>query len=170
MAGHARKGNESRWITKICEPSNLTYSEFHHISSRLYYRKKAANPCLLLHENDIDHNKRKVAGVVERAALEMRWPGNWSGGSNPSLSAKIKPKEEGPQAEEKELRGVPFCIRLYEAWVYSKAGERRMQKELRLSEKSVGISINNFEDIMELWEKKGGGRVEKDGIWLNKSK
>ena len=45
-----------------------------------------------------------------------------------------------------------------------------MQKELRLSEKSVGISINNFEDIMELWEKKGGGRVEKDGIWLNKSK
>ncbi len=72
MAGHARKGNESRWITKICEPSNLTYSEFHHISSRLYYMKKAANPCLLLHENDIDHNKRKVAGVVERAALEMR--------------------------------------------------------------------------------------------------
>ena len=58
MAGHARKGNESRWITKICEPSNLTYSEFHHISSRLYHRKKAANPCLLLHENDIDHEKK----------------------------------------------------------------------------------------------------------------
>lgn len=62
----------SRWITKDGKYSNLITSEFHHISSRLYYMKKAANPCLLLHENDIDHNKRKVAGVVERAALEMR--------------------------------------------------------------------------------------------------
>ena len=30
---------------------------------------------------------RKDAGVVERAALEMRWAGNRSLGSNPSLSA-----------------------------------------------------------------------------------
>ena len=31
---------------------------------------------------------RKDAGVVERAALEMRWTGNCSEGSNPSLSAE----------------------------------------------------------------------------------
>ena len=31
---------------------------------------------------------RKDAGVVERAALEMRWAGNRSLGSNPSLSAE----------------------------------------------------------------------------------
>ena len=30
------------------------------------------------------------AGVVDRAALEMRCTGNCTGGSNPSLSAKIK--------------------------------------------------------------------------------
>lgn len=31
--------------------------------------------------------KRKAAGVVDRAALEMRCTGNCTGGSNPSLSA-----------------------------------------------------------------------------------
>ena len=31
--------------------------------------------------------ERKVAGVVDRAALEMRCTGNCTGGSNPSLSA-----------------------------------------------------------------------------------
>ena len=74
MAGHALRGNVSRWITKICGHSNLIYSEFHHISSRLFiYRKKADNTCLLLIKKIQDHHhKRKVAGVVERAALEMR--------------------------------------------------------------------------------------------------
>ena len=32
--------------------------------------------------------KRRDAGVVDRAALEMRCTGNCTGGSNPSLSAK----------------------------------------------------------------------------------
>ena len=32
----------------------------------------------------------KVAGVVERAALEMRCTGNCTGGSNPSLSAEYR--------------------------------------------------------------------------------
>ena len=35
----------------------------------------------------------KDAGVVERAALEMRCTGNCTGGSNPSLSAKKRSKE-----------------------------------------------------------------------------
>ena len=33
-------------------------------------------------------SQRKDAGVVDRAALEMRCTGNCTGGSNPSLSAK----------------------------------------------------------------------------------
>ena len=33
------------------------------------------------------YGKRKAAGVVDRAALEMRCTGNCTGGSNPSLSA-----------------------------------------------------------------------------------
>ena len=32
-------------------------------------------------------NTRRDAGVVDRAALEMRCTGNCTGGSNPSLSA-----------------------------------------------------------------------------------
>ena len=48
MAGHALRGNESRWITKICEPSNLIYSEFHYISSRLSYNEEGRVFCLLL--------------------------------------------------------------------------------------------------------------------------
>lgn len=73
MAGHALRGNESRWITKTREPSNLIYSEFHHISSRLHYSEEGSLDCLLLSQ-DIQTTKieRKVAGVVERAALEMR--------------------------------------------------------------------------------------------------
>ncbi len=39
---------------------------------------------------------RKDAGVVDRAALEMRCTGNCTGGSNPSLSANDK-KERGLQ-------------------------------------------------------------------------
>ena len=35
--------------------------------------------------------KRRGAGVVDRAALEMRCTGNCTGGSNPSLSAKNQP-------------------------------------------------------------------------------
>ena len=35
---------------------------------------------------------RKDAGVVDRAALEMRCTGNCTGGSNPSLSANDKGK------------------------------------------------------------------------------
>ena len=35
-------------------------------------------------------NERRGAGVVDRAALEMRCTGNCTGGSNPSLSAKNK--------------------------------------------------------------------------------
>ena len=34
---------------------------------------------------------RRDAGVVDRAALEMRCTGNCTGGSNPSLSAKNQP-------------------------------------------------------------------------------
>ena len=37
--------------------------------------------------------KRKAAGVVDRAALEMRCTGNCTGGSNPSLSAEITARE-----------------------------------------------------------------------------
>ena len=33
-------------------------------------------------------SKRRDAGVVDRAALEMRCTGNCTGGSNPSLSAR----------------------------------------------------------------------------------
>ena len=66
MAGHALKRvTSSRWITKICGHSNLIHSEFHHISSRLSYK---AAPCSLFFGKTV----RKVAGVVERAALEMR--------------------------------------------------------------------------------------------------
>ncbi len=73
MAGHALRGNVSRWITKICGRSNLIYSEFHHISSRLLYKEEGRLFCLLLIKKIQDHHhKRKVAGVVERAALEMR--------------------------------------------------------------------------------------------------
>ena len=36
-------------------------------------------------------NTRRDAGVVDRAALEMRCTGNCTGGSNPSLSAKNQP-------------------------------------------------------------------------------
>ena len=35
----------------------------------------------------LHRNQRKDAGVVDRAALEMRCTGNCTGGSNPSLSA-----------------------------------------------------------------------------------
>ena len=38
--------------------------------------------------------QRKDAGVVERAALEMRCTGNCTGGSNPSLSAKADPRRK----------------------------------------------------------------------------
>ncbi len=55
MAGHALRGNESRWITKTREPSNLIYSEFHHISSRLYYSEEGSLDCLLLYERHKDH-------------------------------------------------------------------------------------------------------------------
>ncbi len=37
------------------------------------------------HRSEID---RRDAGVVDRAALEMRCTGNCTGGSNPSLSAR----------------------------------------------------------------------------------
>ena len=42
---------------------------------------------------------RKGAGVVDRAALEMRCTGNCTGGSNPSLSAK-----EAKQGDAEEIR------------------------------------------------------------------
>ena len=37
--------------------------------------------------------KRRGAGVVDRAALEMRCTGNCTGGSNPSLSAQVAQNE-----------------------------------------------------------------------------
>lgn len=73
MAGHALQRVtflECQWITKTDGHSNLTYSEFHHITSRGFFRK--------------------VAGVVDRTALEMRRTGNCTGGSNPSLSALVR--------------------------------------------------------------------------------
>ena len=54
----------SRWITKDGKYSNLITSEFHHISSRLFIKGGLI---------DISPPfTRKVAGVVDRAALEMR--------------------------------------------------------------------------------------------------
>ena len=38
-------------------------------------------------ESSFHDRKRRDAGVVDRAALEMRCTGNCTGGSNPSLSA-----------------------------------------------------------------------------------
>ena len=120
MAGHARKGNVSRWITKTCGHSNLIYSEFHHISSRLFIYRRRQNLLPSSYKDKTLGSKknlgksinttqqhifrpqsRKVAGVVERAALEMRWPGNWSGGSNPSLSAK---------SLKESLLSLSFCF------------------------------------------------------------
>lgn len=40
-----------------------------------------------LSENTPSERPRRDAGVVDRAALEMRCTGNCTGGSNPSLSA-----------------------------------------------------------------------------------
>lgn len=70
MAGHTLQRVtfiECRWITEIDERSNHTYSEFssHHLPWFFW----------------------KVAGVVDRTALEMQRTGNCTGGSNPSLSA-----------------------------------------------------------------------------------
>ena len=42
---------------------------------------------------------RRDAGVVDRAALEMRCTGNCTGGSNPSLSAKEGRKKAKPVSE-----------------------------------------------------------------------
>ena len=55
----------SRWITKGGKCSNLITSEFHHISSRLFILLDEPLLLFVLHLG-------KVAGVVERAALEMR--------------------------------------------------------------------------------------------------
>ena len=81
MAGHAtvspgprawsfgtHSNSSSRWITKEGKTSKHILSEFHHISSRLM-------------------KFRKVAGVVERGGLEIRYTACCIGGSNPSLSA-----------------------------------------------------------------------------------
>ena len=46
----------------------------------------------------------KDAGVVDRAALEMRCTGNCTGGSNPSLSAKIK------RSKEMSILSASFCF------------------------------------------------------------
>ena len=43
---------------------------------------------------------RRDAGVVDRAALEMRCTGNCTGGSNPSLSAEALPAERRKPANE----------------------------------------------------------------------
>ena len=49
----------------------------------------------------INSTPRRDAGVVERAALEMRWTGNCSGGSNPSLSAWSTLKLNSEEIKEK---------------------------------------------------------------------
>ncbi len=65
MAGHALRGNVSRWITKICEHSNLIYSEFHHISSRLFYKEEGRVFCLLLIKNTTKTTNRKLGKLPE---------------------------------------------------------------------------------------------------------
>lgn len=59
----------SRWITKDGKYSNLITSEFHHISSRLFFIKGEPDRFVFVSGSPF---ARKVAGVVERAALEMR--------------------------------------------------------------------------------------------------
>jgi hypothetical protein len=55
---------------------------------------------------------RKVARVVDRAALEMRCTGDCTGGSNPSLSARRKGEQSSPgqkiPAPQACLRGLGF--------------------------------------------------------------
>ncbi len=55
---------------------------------------------------------RKVARVVDRAALEMRCTGDCTGGSNPSLSARRKGEQSSPGQEipapQACLRGLGF--------------------------------------------------------------
>ena len=54
----------------------------------------------------------KVAGVVERAALEMRCTGDCTGGSNPSLSAQRKGERSSPSQKKpspaSSLAGLEF--------------------------------------------------------------
>ena len=59
----------SQWITKGGKYSNLITSEFHHISSRLFFIKGEPDRFIFVSGSPF---ARKVAGVVERAALEMR--------------------------------------------------------------------------------------------------
>ena len=56
-------------------------------------------------------NERRGAGVVDRAALEMRCTGNCTGGSNPSLSA-VK------GVNQVVTRFTPFFTPKNQGWVY----------------------------------------------------
>ena len=97
MAGHALRGNVSRWITKICGHSNLIYSEFHHISSRLFiYRKKADYPCLLL--------IKKIQTTIIKGKLP-----EWSNGPHSKCGDRVTGPgvriPHFPQTKRKERRG-----------------------------------------------------------------
>ena len=88
MAGHALRGNFSvGGLQRYAGTQILFTRSFITSPPGFYYRaKKVVFPTFFTSWKAISFFW-KVAGVVERAALEMRWPGNWSGGSNPSLSA-----------------------------------------------------------------------------------
>ena len=66
--------------------------------------KKHRNSFVISHFHVYLHPLRRNAGVVDRAALEMRCTGNCTGGSNPSFSATNK---------------IPLTIEIHPIYLYS---------------------------------------------------
>ena len=55
-------------------------------------------------ESSFHDRERRDAGVVDRAALEMRCTGNCTGGSNPSLSARESAIRRQPNAKSCKIK------------------------------------------------------------------
>ncbi len=69
-----------------CRPKKIAALSRKNRTRRYNIRKKYLY-LRALSENTPSERPRRDAGVVDRAALEMRCTGNCTGGSNPSLSA-----------------------------------------------------------------------------------